>query len=322
MIIEDLIVELDKRLHKIAPRIETRWTQTSKGESKYSREIIGPINKTKSEILCETFDIKSNKWDKLFLQATNGKGQEYNRILTLHSSALIAILCFHNVCENPISIDDEIYNQCWFEVRNSVYGSASSVDVVLKSESGNLLFLESKFTEYLSPDVPEIKMAYWEFYKNILPQIPDYPLQMVYPKVWKKNGEENVGFTIQAKSPKVAYNSLYLAGIKQCFSHIIGISRGPENIEDDCWKNVTPHTKLRFGCIVYRFPTVFTNYNSFYKETIGKISSEMILNSLDGEKTYANQLEIFPELLTYQDIFKKQNPQALLPKVAEYYGLE
>lgn len=186
MIIEDLIVELDKRLHKIAPRIETRWTQTSKGESKYSREIIGPINKTKSEILCETFDIKSNKWDKLFLQATNGKGQEYNRILTLHSSALIAILCFHNVCENPISIDDEIYNQCWFEVRNSVYGSASSVDVVLKSESGNLLFLESKFTEYLSPDVPEIKMAYWEFYKNILPQIPDYPLQMVYPKVWKK----------------------------------------------------------------------------------------------------------------------------------------
>ena len=96
MIIEVLIVELYKRLHKIAPRIETRWTQTSKGESKYSREIIGPINKTKSEILCETFDIKSNKWDKLFLQATNGKGQEYNRILTLHSSALIAILCFHN----------------------------------------------------------------------------------------------------------------------------------------------------------------------------------------------------------------------------------
>ena len=299
MIIEDLIVELDKRLHKIAPRIETRWTQTSKGESKYSREIIGPINKTKSEILCETFDIKSNKCDKLFLQATNGKGQEYNRILTLHSSALIAILCFHNVCENPISIDDEIYNQCWFEVRNSVYGSASSVDVVLKSESGNLLFLESKFTEYLSPDVPEIKMAYWEFYKNILPQIPDYPLQMVYPKVWKKNGEENVGFTIQAKSPKVAYNSLYLAGIKQCFSHIIGISRGPENIEDDCWKNVTPHTKLRFGCIVYRFPTVFTNYNSFYKETIGKISSEMILNSLDGEKTYANQ-EGTEKVLTFQ----------------------
>lgn len=254
------------------------------------------------------------------MQATNGKGQEYNRILTLHSSALIAILCFHNVCENPISIDDEIYNQCWFEVRNSVYGSASSVDVVLKSESGNLLFLESKFTEYLSPDVPEIKMAYWEFYKNILPQIPDYPLQMVYPKVWKKNGEENVGFTIQAKSPKVAYNSLYLAGIKQCFSHIIGISRGPENIEDDCWKNVTPHTKLRFGCIVYRFPTVFTNYNSFYKETIGKISSEMILNSLDGEKTYANQLEIFPELLTYQDIFKKQTPKHYCQRLLNIMG--
>lgn len=30
MIIEDLIVELDNRLHKIAPRIETRWKQTSK----------------------------------------------------------------------------------------------------------------------------------------------------------------------------------------------------------------------------------------------------------------------------------------------------
>ena len=322
MIIEDLIVELDKRLHKIAPRIETRWTQTSKGESKYSREIIGPINKTKSEILRETFDIKSNKWDKLFLQATNGKGQEHNRILTLHSSTLMAILCFHNVYENPITIDNEIYNQCWFEVRNNVYDSASSVDVVLKSESGNLLFLESKFTEYLSPDVPKIKMAYWEFYKSILPQIPDYPMQMVYPKVWKENGKENVGFTIQAKSPKVAYDSLYLAGIKQCFSHIIGISRGPENIEDDCWKNVTPQTKLRFGCIVYGFPTVFTNYNSFYKETIGQIYSEMILNSLDGEKTYANQLEILPKLLTYQDVFKKQNPKALLPKIAEYYGLE
>lgn len=322
MTTEDLIVELDKRLHKITSDFETRWTQTSRGESKYSREIIPSVGKNKSEIVREIFGIQSDNWERLFSQATSGKGQEYNRILTLHSSALIAILCFHNVAEKPIVIGNECYNECWFEVRNNVFGSASSVDVVLRSKLGNLLFLESKFTEYLNPDLPNIKMAYWDFYKNILSQIPEYPLQMIYPKVWKENGKDIIGFTLKAKSQTKSYESLYLAGIKQCFSHIIGICHGPENKNDDCWKNVTPDTKLRFGCIAYRFPYGFTNYNSFYKETIGKVTTEMISKSLAGEKPYVNQLEILPEILTYQDIFKKQNRGSLLPKIAEYYGLQ
>ncbi|MDE7386410.1 MAG: hypothetical protein K2N28_04670, partial [Muribaculaceae bacterium] len=155
---------------------------------------------------------------------------------------------------------------------------------------------------------------------RLLKDIPKLPLQMAYPKHWEDDKKEEVviGFTIQPTSTKKDYQKIYLDGIKQCLSHIIGICNGPQNNDEPCWKNVSPDTKLRFGCIVYKFPGEFTKYNSFYKETIGQLNPQIISEAMNGKGSYTQQIEILPELLTYQELFKNNE---LLPKIAKYYNL-
>lgn len=319
---ENLVKELETRLKKISPNVDAIPTKVGKGESDWSKTIQPCDSKHPDDTLKEIFGIVSDNWDTLFQQVAYGSGKEINRILTLHSSALLALLCFHNIANQPIVIehsDKEIeeYNECWFEVKNKVFDKPSSIDVVLKSKKGNLLFLESKFTEYLSSESPNIKMKYWDFYLRLLKKIPGLPLQMVYPKQWKEDGEDVIGFTLQPTSKRKDYADIYLAGIKQCLSHIIGIYNGPQNNAEPCWQNVTPETKLRFGCIVYKFSGEFKKYNSFYKETIGQLNPKIISEAMDGRGNYTQQIEILPELLTYQKLFKGN----LLPKIAQFYNL-
>lgn len=323
---ERLIVELDKRLHKIAPDVQTNWTQTSKGESDWSREIQLSKGKHPADILKDIFGISSDNWLCSFEQATNGSAKEIYRILRLHSSALLALLCFHNISKQPLVIrhsnnEVEEYDQCWFEVENIVFEDSrpSSVDVVLKSsKTGNLLFLESKFTEYLSHEEPNIAMKYWDFYVRLLREIPGLTLQMVYPKKWNdENKNEIIGFTIKPTSERKEYQNIYLAGIKQCISHIIGICNGPKDNDEKCWQNITSDTKLRFGSIVYKISGYFSIYNFLYKETLGQLGKEQISIAMNGKGIYVDQIEILPELLTYQSLFKDYP----LGKIAQYYKL-
>ena len=63
-------------------------------------------------ILQRTFGIKEkNLFIKKYNEAISGDGQEWKRITTLHSSSLIALLCFYSVSEkHPLSIGDYIFN--------------------------------------------------------------------------------------------------------------------------------------------------------------------------------------------------------------------
>ena len=191
-------------------------------ESDWSLSIMPNEGEQAHETLGRIFKIDIPDWKEKFNEATFGQGNEINRILTLHSSALLALLCFSHVSEeNPLFIDGIRYNERWFEIKNKVFNKPSSIDVVLKNTDGDILFIESKFTEYLDKESPNIKIAYFDTYRKLLPLIPNRPLQLVFPKIFKEDGVEMVGFTIQPTSKSKIYNQLYLSGIKQCISHLI-----------------------------------------------------------------------------------------------------
>ena len=169
----------------------------------------------------------------------------------------------------------------------------------MKNKDGDILFIESKFTEYLDKESPNIKIAYFDTYKKLLPLIPNRPLQLVFPKIFKEDGVEMVGFTIQPTSKSKIYNQLYLSGIKQCISHLIGIANGPVDPEEKCWVGIDVK-KIQFATICYRIPSdQFNAYRSFYAKTIGQFNEPSIKNF------FQNRVSVIEKILTYQEIFKK-----------------
>lgn len=312
---------LDKRIHEINEHVVTDWTVYNKRQSDWSRQIQCYEHKNPADTLKEVFCFSCSNWEEKFKEATTGKGQEISRIMTLHSSALLALLCFAGVSEeNPLRINGEEYIESHFEVQNKVYSTPSNIDVVLIAKSGNRLFLESKFTEYLESDTPRIKMAYLNFYQNLLPLIPHTPLEMIHPYLWKEKGEQITGFTIKPKSGKKEY----LGGIKQCLSHIIGISKGPANPDSECWRGVDENKdiKLTFGTILYKLPCPqFTSYKQLYSETIGVLKPDHIVKSFEDKPApFASHLNILPEVLTYQDVFV-ENRNFLPTSIKKFYNL-
>ena len=268
-------------------------------KSDWSLSIMPNEGEQAHETVGRIFKIDIPDWKEKFKEATSGPGNEIKRILTLHSSALLALLCFSHVSEgNPLFIDGIRYNERWFEIKNKVFNKPSSIDVVLKNKEGDILFIESKFTEYFDNKSPNIKIAYFDTYRNLLPLIPNRPLQLAFPKIFKEDGVEEVGFTIQPSKSKV-YNRLYLKGIKQCISHLMGIANGPVNPEEKCWAGIDVN-KIRFATICYRIPSdEFNAYWSFYADTIGKFNEPSIKN------LFQNRVSVIEKILTYQEIFKK-----------------
>jgi len=323
---EEIVYELESRLLKICPSVITHPTLVRhKGKEKlsdWSRQFCIPECETTCEFIKNVFGIKCNDWKYKYDQAVSGSGKEESKINTLHSSSLLALLCFSNVSHsNSLRIGGKVYNNVRFEVKNHVFDNSSNIDVVLQNDdTGDILFLESKFTEYLSPDNNAFAKKYFNFYLEILPMIEDFPLQMVYPR--KYRGVDGMG--LKPKSESLLYSHLYMDGIKQCFSHIIGICQGPEENEVFRWgKN--PIGSLRFGSILYKIPGVsFNAYKDFYSRTIGKIDSNMLCKTFDNLKeidnNFADRIEILPDILTYQSLVK-ENPAWLDEKVKTFYGL-
>lgn len=281
--------------------------------------------KANVDFLKSLFQIDAKDWNEKFIEATEGVGQEGSRILTLHSSALLALLTFVNVSsENPLELLGEKYVRCWFEVKNIVIEgrNPSSIDVLLEAESGNLLFLESKFTEYLEASSPNIVLAYKSLYETLLPLIPGIPIQMVFPKKFTDNGKEIIGFGLKPKSERHDYKDLYLSGIKQSISHLIGIAKGPTSDDNSQWANNSEGKVLRYGTILYRFKSAaYDCYRNFYHQTIGQITSDMLAKCLKGQRIpFVGQIEILPNVLTYQNIFSKSGFK-LPERVKEFYKL-
>lgn len=180
-----------------------------------------------SNRLIELFGITDKDlFKEKFHQSCSGSGNEIQRIGTLHSSALCALLFFYNVTENhPLSLTVEgkecIFIHSRFEFKNPVIKNPSNMDVTLVgryADSGKpvILFLESKFSEYMERTDKKLDISsgylsnrYSEdIYRNKLGG-----LGITVTEHLDKNE-----FTIESTEPR------YLEGIKQMISHFIGVN--------------------------------------------------------------------------------------------------
>lgn len=284
------------------------------------------------ETLKHIFGIDDNdtRFDEAFRQATAGKGMELRRIMTLHSSSLLGLLVFHSVESHPVIVAGVRYVRAFFEVESRVFDSNSSVDVMLVSEDENtLLFLELKFTEFLSPYAYyRIAGKYYNLYSSMGDILSESNIRVGdIEKRKKRNGESAVEFKISGFDDVPQY----FCGVKQLISHAIGLMQAPlsgsKALYDRYIRNRNPkiilgtmlydssafHPALKSYCRSYRtlYIPLFSN-SSRIKECIR--TSLNLCDSLD--------IDILDRPLTYQaDISGADGCAPFLPKVKSFYRL-
>lgn len=194
--------------------------------------------KEKPDVMLERiFDIEEKElFEKQFKLVTTGQGDEINKITTVHSSSLAALLFFYNLEKKPLELSFETmdgtkttkrrvkFNKSYFEFKSPVIGYPSNMDVVLIGEDKNdnqkpvVLLLESKFSEYyVSASYSyTISKSYGEreYSKDI------YKKESIESIGIERKDKTNGDFQLVAKGDKV-----YLEGIKQMISHYYGIRR-------------------------------------------------------------------------------------------------
>jgi len=271
----------------------------------------------------------SNLDKKLFNMAVNGDGQELRKICTLHSSSLLAFLFFSGVSEkNTLSIKGIEYDKCFFEIQNKVFPNSkstdkpSNVDVVLYStRSKQLLFIESKFTEYSSHGKAFAADKYHDVVVNI---IEKFKLNLHIEEGIVKEGKTGIrtGFNICLNEGK---NDQYIEGFKQAISHIIGIVTGEptEHNPKEYFEILDERQSLAFASIIFDIKNINSGeckkYSDFYKSTIGKLSELNTFKSIFSIREFKhNEVNVFDSVLTYQGLIT-DNPQYALPSAFKGY---
>lgn len=272
----------------------------------------------KGQDLAIIFGLDANLFGEKYLQAISGDGREARRIRTLHSSSLISLLCFYGVTEtNPLYLYLEgrriAFNRSAFEVKTPVGTDKngniheSNMDVVLTgkdiaTQKPVILFLESKFSEYLS----------WACYSGISNSV----YGEVYSQLKKGKYLDRMGLMYEDDPENNGYSNLssakgrtlhYAGGIKQMVSHCMGVRNAADS---ETYKNCD----IYLGTILYRFPNSidmesrkFNDYNQIY----GILTEG--LNDLFGSK-----IKVLKQCLTYQEVFKSYD---LDDSVRTFYSL-
>ena len=299
--------------------------RVTKKESKWSKSFKSEKGEDEFETLQRIFGIRKSARG-LFEAAKSSNGNEKQKILTLHSSSLLAFLCFNDVANHPITINETAYNEVMFEVKNNVInesGTPSNIDVLLMGENRKkLLFLESKFTEYLSGGKVTLSNKYRELYIKL--QKLNLPFNIKFINVLQESDnshkEPDIKEEIRLYTGKKT--SEYLEGIKQAFSHLLGIATGPakkqtKGNEDYTSTLLENADEIKFASIVFKCDNErFKNYKGLY-ESVFKNSNVIIETIKEVLKKREIKLEIISELLQYQDVFQKNN---LSDEVRNFYN--
>ncbi len=253
------------------------------------------------KIIDERFNIENKGlFYKKYNEAISGDGQEWARIATLHSSSLLALLCFYSVTkEYPLTINNYTFEESFFEVKTRVSEtSKSNMDVVLRgydeSRSKVVLFLECKFGEYLNTGKYDniSKSTYENKYKEL--SLFDVPIEGIV----FKNDDNAISITPMntRKFP------IYCGGIKQILSHYIGVSnylKQRENaLEEHKRFKADNEERVMLGEMLFDFPDNISN------------SKQKILNYRKVYQSLAervNKLQnnfMLKDIITYQEVFK------------------
>lgn len=270
--------------------------------------------------LIDIFNLDTKLFAEKFSQAISGDGYEAKRIRTLHSSALLCLLCFYGVSESKpldLTINDHRlrFTKSFFEIKNPVLEKedsngqrhCSNMDVKLegidtKSGKNVVLFLESKFSEYLT--FGKYSNISNEVYKDVHEKLSDSLKEM---ELMFKGMDNKPGYSeLVSREGKTRH---YAGGIKQMISHFLGVKNVSQN-EDlkDC--------DIYLAEILYKFPesidvdpnhTKFNDYDKLYR---------ILAKGLNKISPY--NVSIASVCLTYQDVFNGFN---LDSSVKKFYSL-
>lgn len=276
--------------------------------------------------ISDVFGVNDPRFEECFNCVTNGEGNESKKISSIRSSSLLGLMTFYKVhCGRKLEfkrringIDTEFsLDEVVFELTNRVFHPSiglSSIDIALYGTANGkdcVLYLESKFTEYLEQkDMSKyddkkgvthfpISKRYEEYYDVILngfTGIKHYPYE---------KGIELKGINSQH----------YCEGIKQMISHYIGATHS-----HDLYKQY----KVYLGTILYDFSgtgvvdkdaSLINDYKSCYKELAER------LNSYNRDIDKKDDLVVIEDAFTYQDFFSSLKGYDLDEKVKEFYTL-
>ena len=254
-------------------------------------------------------------------------GNAQSKILTLHSSALLAFLCFNDVANHPITIDKidkTVYDEVMFEVKNGVITASnpSNVDVLLMGENRKkLLFLESKFTEYLTGGKVDLSLdKYGQFYELLKEKLPfEVSPDTKEHKPDKTHKEPYTVEKIRLSTGKKTTD--HLDGIKQAFSHLLGLATGPASVQaqgNEAYDQslLDNASEIKFASIVFNCNhEKFEKYNALYKSVFENSDAikEAITEVLNKREL---NVAIVPQLLQYQEVFQHNY---LSDKVRAFY---
>lgn len=274
-----------------------------------------------------TKDFKNKLHDSCF-----GDGNEYEKIMRLHSSSLCALLIFCEISEDnklSLTLNNQKYSffNVLFEYKNMVISNPSNVDVVLigRNESTNkdtILFLESKFSEYLKINNSFKSLGQYYLKKNPeiyndsflneigIEIIKDNGEPMTFKR--KKNGKITNYFGLQTKDN----SATYIDGLKQMISHYIGIrnfiTQPLYDERKDVFKNINiKESEIILGEILFDFnfdnaKNCFKAYSDYYRKLANQLN------------TLSNDIFVLKDLIKYSDILKDKN-YCISEKVKTYY---
>ena len=261
--------------------------------------------KTAIEFYKRTFNLPNKEqFEKKFLEAISGDGDELSKIDALHSSSLCALLCFYNLKGQSLKIAGMIFKceDVYFEVKNRVTdkGRPSNMDVVLIGQDENgkrvILFIECKLSEYLGSSSKKLSETY---------------RKDPYNEVFKQAGFYDA--------------KVFAQGIKQIVCHFFGLQNFIKEMGKESGYMKSEYSEKDHRAKLYEF-----KYDSIYflevifeipgaKFTKYKEEAEEAIKGLKGLVT-DERLKLC-EPTTYQKLFKKDNPSALPGLVKSFYKL-
>lgn len=274
-----------------------------------------------------------------FAQSCSGSGQELNRIATLHSSSLCALLFFYNVSErNPYTMEikgkEYTFTYSCFEYQNTVIKgrNPSNIDVVLigtEKSSGKaaVFFLESKFSEYYeSAGRPsEIAAAYFNnrYGKDLYSEDNLAAMGLSIKKAGNKNSApcpdkachevEKKNFTLCSEE------ACYVEGIKQMISHYIGVRNlcdKPDKKNDPISNAISAEADVLLGEILFtkgigQLPIengeeCFASYQKKYSILADILNKQLKRDGMSGRITVLKDILSYSQFQDAQYIREQQ----------------
>ena len=284
--------------------------------SKYSLGFVMPKERiARREFLKQLFDLNDGVFDEKYEEASTGSGKPFKDFDALHSSALCALLSFYNI--KDLIIDGIHYDKAFFEVQNRVIKgrNPSNMDVVLVSkDNSTILFLECKFSEYISNKKQEVSNDYLtncSLSKSLYDLLVSKELATIEPI------KDEAKFAFKTKEA-------YSQGTKQVISHLVGIesfiNRGKDYSDSFAFYSEKDQRrslyKTKFKNIIFR--EVLFELEGYEKKLKNYISLSEKVRTLFIESGLIQNISFEPAI-TYQEIFAGDDKNNVGEVVKKYY---